>query len=55
MAEKKLFISIKGTLDLHPDTKQRRVMYKEEKMKIVKYALFSWCNKRNQVFQKRVS
>ena len=31
--------SIKDTLDLHPETKKRRVMYKEEeKMKVVKYA-----------------
>ena len=31
--------SIKDTLDLHPETKKRRVMYKEEeKMKVVKHA-----------------
>ena len=31
--------SIKDTLDLHPETKKRRVMYKEEeKIKVVKYA-----------------
>ena len=30
---------IKDTLDLHPETKKRRVMYKEEeKMKFAKYA-----------------
>ena len=35
----KEYDSIKDTLDLHPETKKRRVMYKEEeKMKVVKYA-----------------
>ena len=34
----KEYDSIKDTLDLHPETKNRRVMYKEEeKMKVVKY------------------
>ena len=34
----KEYDSIKDTLDLHPETKKRRVMYKEEeKMKVVKY------------------
>ena len=34
----KEYDSIKDTLDLHPETKKRRVTYKEEKMKVVKYA-----------------
>ena len=35
----KEYDSIKDTLDLHPETKKRRVMYKEEeKMKVVKHA-----------------
>ena len=35
----KEYDSIKETLDLHPETKKRRVMYKQkEKMKFVKYA-----------------
>ena len=34
----KEYDSIKDTLDLHPETKKRRVMYKEEeKMTVVKY------------------
>ena len=34
----KEYDSIKDTLDLHPETKKRRVTYKEEeKMKVVKY------------------
>ena len=37
----KEYDSIKDTLDLHPETKKRRVTYKEEeKMKVVKYACF---------------
>ena len=34
----KEYDSIKDTPDLHPETKKRRVTYKEEKMKVVKYA-----------------
>ena len=35
----KEYDSIKDTLDLHPETKKRRVMYKEEeKMKVAKYS-----------------
>ena len=35
----KEYDSIKDTLNLHPETKKRRVTYKEEeKMKVVKYA-----------------
>ena len=34
----KEYDSIKDTLDLHPETKKRRVLYKEEEKKIFKHA-----------------
>ena len=49
----KEYDSIKATLDLHPETKKRRVMYKEEeKMKVVKYACSHGVTNATRFFKK---
>ena len=49
----KEYDSIKDTLDLHPETKKRRVMYKEEeKMKVVKYSCLRGVTNTIRIFEK---
>ena len=49
----KEYDSIKDTLDLHPEIKKRRVMYKEEeKMKVAKYSCLRGVTNTIKIFEK---